>query len=363
MGFYLRKSLRVGPLRFNFSKSGVGVSTGIKGFRVGTGPHGNYVHMGRGGLYYRRSLSGHSAHPGVSRTHLAPLSTPPRVAPSDGLTELGSGSALLMVDSSSADLLQELNAKRKLMMFWPAAAIVSVLTVAGFWISNAPGWGIVLAAMAGVAITAFARYKDEMRKSVVLYYNLEQDAEAAFQHIHDAFSQLRNADGAWHIDASGKVEDKKHHAGADAVVRRKETSPSKGVPPFVKTNIEAPVLPAGRQTLYFFPDCVLVYDRAGVGAVSYAGLELAVGPTKFIERNTMPRDAQVVGRTWKYVNKKGGPDKRFRDNRELPIALYEEVHFTSTTGLDELFNFSRSGVGTMLKQAVTELATVNKVAT
>jgi hypothetical protein len=47
MGFYIRKALRVGPLRFNLSKSGIGVSAGIRGLRLGTGPRGNYVHMGR----------------------------------------------------------------------------------------------------------------------------------------------------------------------------------------------------------------------------------------------------------------------------------------------------------------------------
>lgn len=40
MAIYLRKSIRVGSLRFNLSKSGVGVSAGIKGFRVGTGQGG-----------------------------------------------------------------------------------------------------------------------------------------------------------------------------------------------------------------------------------------------------------------------------------------------------------------------------------
>lgn len=57
MPFYLRKSVRVGPLRFNLSKSGIGVSSGIPGLRIGTGPRGTYVHMGRGGLYYRQTLS------------------------------------------------------------------------------------------------------------------------------------------------------------------------------------------------------------------------------------------------------------------------------------------------------------------
>ncbi len=57
MGFYFRKSLNLGPIKLNFSKSGVGVSTGIKGLRIGTGPNGNYVHAGRKGLYYKKQFS------------------------------------------------------------------------------------------------------------------------------------------------------------------------------------------------------------------------------------------------------------------------------------------------------------------
>ena len=34
MGFQFRKSKNFGPIRLNFSKSGVGVSAGVKGFRV-----------------------------------------------------------------------------------------------------------------------------------------------------------------------------------------------------------------------------------------------------------------------------------------------------------------------------------------
>lgn len=58
MSFFLRKSLRFGPIRFNLSKSGIGVSAGVKGLRIGKGPRGTYVHAGRGGIYYRKTLSG-----------------------------------------------------------------------------------------------------------------------------------------------------------------------------------------------------------------------------------------------------------------------------------------------------------------
>lgn len=57
MGWYLRKALNLGPLRINLSKSGIGLSAGVKGLRVGTGPRGRYLHAGREGLYYRKSLN------------------------------------------------------------------------------------------------------------------------------------------------------------------------------------------------------------------------------------------------------------------------------------------------------------------
>ena len=74
MGFYLRKSIRVGPFRFNLSKSGIGVSVGVKGLRFGTGPQGNYVHMGRGGLYYRATIPAASKSNRPPRLPLEPVS-------------------------------------------------------------------------------------------------------------------------------------------------------------------------------------------------------------------------------------------------------------------------------------------------
>ena len=62
MGFYLRKSFRAGPIRFNLSKRGIGASFGVTGARVGLSSRGRaYVHGGRGGLYYRKSIGGRGA--------------------------------------------------------------------------------------------------------------------------------------------------------------------------------------------------------------------------------------------------------------------------------------------------------------
>ncbi len=73
----------------------------------------------------------------------------------------------------------------------------------------------------------------------------------------------------------------------------------------------------------------------------------------------MPGDAKVVDRTWRFVNKTGGPDKRFKDNRELPIALYEEIELTSTTGLHERFQASRIDGGRAFEGAIQNMRGLN----
>ena len=96
MGFYLRKSVRVGLLKFNFSKSGVGVSTGIKGLRVGFGPRGNYVHASAAGFQYRTTLT-----PKAHRKQNTPVDRGgPNGMTSGNMSEIDSDMSLLFKSSS-----------------------------------------------------------------------------------------------------------------------------------------------------------------------------------------------------------------------------------------------------------------------
>src|SRR5438067_12503155 len=60
MPWGFRRSLKLaGPLRLNFSKSGLGLSLGVPGLHIGTGPGGRYVRAGvpGTGVYYRKSVN------------------------------------------------------------------------------------------------------------------------------------------------------------------------------------------------------------------------------------------------------------------------------------------------------------------
>jgi len=163
----------------------------------------------------------------------------------------------------------------------------------------------------------------------------------------------------WHIESKGNITttyDWKVNAGASAIVKREAIAPSAGSPPYFQCNVSITVLPAGRQRLYFLPDRILVWDTNGVGAIGFEQLDVSSGEQRFIEDGDVPSDAPVVDKTWRYVNKNGGPDRRFNDNREIPIVLYEAILFASKSGLQELFQTSRTGIGSTLNSAVKQMA-------
>lgn len=358
MGFYLRKSVSVGPFRFNFSKSGVGVSAGIKGLRVGTGPRGNYISVGRGGLYYRATIP-------TSQPVLTPPPAPtPRplssTVPQPGLgpmMAIESAPVSAMQDTSSAELLSELNSKANRPNYWKwtAASSVPALWVA---FSTAPDWLALLSLAVLIALTIYMSVRDTVAKTSVLFYDLDSANERAFEALHEAFQTLAGCRRAWRIDAKAAVYDSKYHAGAGSVVNRKDAQFGKGLPPMVKSNLEVPYVKSGSTSIYYMPDRVLVYSPSGVGAVSYKSLEVSGQSRQFIEDGAVPSDAQVVGHTWQYVNKNGGPDRRFNNNRQLPIALYEELAFRSPSGLNELYQLSKHSVSARVRAEVQRMSSV-----
>ncbi|EGC4326429.1 DUF4236 domain-containing protein [Escherichia coli] len=357
MGIYVRKSIRVGPIRFNLSKSGVGASIGIKGLRFGTGPRGNYIHVGAGGVYYRASLSPSMIPESGKKVQRVPNESPAKHDKTHApLEEIESSHISEIVDSSSRELLDELNKKRKKFQIWPFAIFLSIAILLYGFSEAWPEWCLAIGFIVGGVVSVFAYMYDQLRKTTVLFYDFDDQMMTCYQQLHDSGAKLASCSKVWHVEASGAVYDPKYHAGAGNLLHRKATSISKAKPPFVKTNIETIAIKVGRQTLHFFPDRVLVFDPDGVGAVGYNQLFVNVADSRFIESEGVPGDAIVVGRTWKYVNKSGGPDRRFKDNSELPICLYENLSFTSHSGLNELLQLSKTGYGESFSHSIETLS-------
>lgn len=355
MGFYLRKSVRVGPFRLNLSKSGVGVSAGIPGFRVGTGPRGAYVHAGRGGLYYRSSLG---TRPSSRLSPTAPAPAAPEMAATD-LQEIHSGTVLAMHDATADQLLRDLNARHRRPRYWRWVVIAWVLLV--FFIlpfTQAPSWLFGLAFFGGLIGAPTTAVFDWKAKHTALIYELDAGMEAAFRTLCERFDAMATCSKVWHVDARATLTNSKYKAGATAAVTRTPVKLRYRSPPSVRTNISIPAIPAGKATIYLFPERALVYSPDGVGAIPYGVLKMEARAVNFVDEEAVPRDAKVVAHAWQYVNKQGGPDMRFRNNRQLPVLEYEEIRLSSDSGLNEQLYLSRTGLGDGLREAIAALGQI-----
>jgi hypothetical protein len=334
MGFYIRKGFNFGPLRLNLSRSGLGASVGVRGARVGIGPHGSYVHLGRGGFYYRKSL-------GLPSTHGLPqIPASPSQPVTDGLQEISSADANSIVDGSAADLLQELNRINRRFDLFPFIAIVGAGLFLAVLLTGAVWWLEATTLLAVVALAAVGRHYDVTNGTALLNYCLTPTDEAEFSKLQSAFQDLLSCRMFWHLDAAGYTSDWKRNAGASSLVARSEAQSLLSLPPKVVCNLNVPTIKSKQKSLYFFPDRLLVYDASGIGAVAYSELQFATSNTKYVEDGPVPGDSPQVGTTWRYVAKNGGPDRRFKNNRQLPILQYGILALKSYSGLSELFQCS-----------------------
>ena len=358
MGIFFRKSVSVGPFRFNLSGGGVGMSVGVKGLRVGTGPRGNYIHMGRNGLYYRATLPSHN---GPAPAQSTPQRMPSLPPPSPGLgagpmEDLRTITAGEMAASSQDDLLREIQTKAKKVRMLPLALWGSAILLVGLGISSEAGMGllITLACLCAAAILA-AWHFDKIRKTTVLVYDLDDQVLLDFGNLLNAGSQMASCSRKWSIAAQGKVYDAKYHAGASKLINRKLAEIKVGQAPFLASNVDPLMITAHNRRIWCYPDRILISDSTGISFIRYEDLSVQAHNTRFIEEAGVPHDSKIVDRTWRYVNKNGGPDRRFNNNRELPVCLYEEVTLSFHDTPICVLQLSATGKSEALAQAASTM--------
>lgn len=334
MGFRLRKSINLGGgFRINLSKSGIGYSWGVKGYRVtktakgttrttvsipGTGI--SYVHeTGKNngsGSQIRNSPSSPQYVPAIDSNHYDTQNIV------NNVTEA-------MVSEGLEDMLASANRALKLdkfanVCFWITAVLGFVFPI------------LFLVALAFLIMKFFVRAIG----TIDLDYSIEPDQQAVVDGRIKPMIEITKCAKVWRIVQTSKVIDIKYTAGASSTVNRTACKATTKPPFPFKANLDVASFKAGKETLIFLPDKLFIIQKSKIGALNYSDINISSRTTQFIESEFVPKDARIVGQTWKYVNKSGGPDRRFKDNRQLPICLYGEIELTSTSGLNTVIMYS-----------------------
>ena len=355
MGF----GIGVGPswARVRVSTRGVGMSAGPRIARMHVGNRGMGVSTGLGPV----SAWTGARYPRLNRITVGGSSGPRYLAEpaynthAIEMANVTGLDALALVRTGSDDLVDQLNAADKFPK-WPLLAPLSVLLLI-VGISNlgngAPASGmIMLVTAAFVTSLAIVVYRKESIEHLVpVEYALEGQIPAWAAQTERTWASLRQLGGSWRIVELGQVQtshQRKINAGASHLSNRVGASFSTDHPKVLVANITVLSVNSGNTTLYFLPDRILVRTGRRWTDVGYQHLRVEVRHQRFIEDGTPPRDGKQVGTTWKFVNKSGGPDRRFKDNRLLPVMLYGRVTLSSSRGLSWILDLSVTDVAESL---------------
>jgi hypothetical protein len=351
MGFYIRKSVNLGGVRLNLSKSGIGVSTGVKGFRLGMNGRGTYVHMGRGGLYYRRQLSWSrpKARKSSSLSTLEP--TNPGVFYTENLAQP------LDISSGLADIDQVLDHFR---------------TKAGpVWISWSLGIGavisifisVVIATIFAVACLASIAIIKNKKSGQILIYNLDDESETRFSNLVESIDEYFSASKLWLYEQASATFDLKRNAGASTLIKRRPAFAYTEGEKSVRSNVSIPTLSSGKDRIFFLPDMVVCANGDAISAFSYDCISFSDNLTRFVEDDAVPPDAQIVDQTWKFTNKNGGPDRRFNNNKVLPVCLYQQATWTFGSSYRRTLTKSKVVESSRLIKTFSDLMAIHLKAT
>ena len=208
------------------------------------------------------------------------------------------------------------------------------------WIGTILLWGTLLAfgnpvfwllPVAGVILKVVARTSGR----IDLEYSFDAEKEEEHLRRMDAWQLLVEGDKEWQILTEQQNANVRNNAGASRSLKRAECKIAKGHPFYIKTNVDTiQIILHNKESLIILPDKVLFVRKRKVGAIDYADFIINVSSTRFVESDPVPKDAQIVGQTWQYVNKNGTPDRRHKDNKQFPVCMYGQITLRSASGLN-----------------------------
>ncbi len=333
MGWRYRKSINLGGgFRINLSKSGIGYSWGFPGYRHTYSPNGTqrktYSIPGTGISYVesqgsRKNNYNNSGNSYNYNQDTKLITGNTTYYQNSNISKMGKGD----------ELLKQINKLRTIDILANVCLILIVLFPIGILLK----------------ILIVKKWKLD------LTYEMDDINQKKFDALNEFLVELKNNKRLWQIGSSIRVYNTKYNAGAGNNVSRARVSIVNKMPWYIKHNIDVYCLNLKNEKIYFTPDRMLIFkNMGGVGCRRYNDMVAGFSTTNFVETEIVPRDAEIVRYTWRYVNKSGGPDKRFNNNRQIPVCKYGEISLESEDGINILLECSNHNLMYSIQDKFTE---------
>lgn len=325
MGLRFRKSVNFGGFRVNFSKTGVGYSFGVKGARytkTATGRKRTTLSIPGTGISWVEESGGKKTQSNTNTVPNATLLTTVENANADEFAPVEFDSFLNAIERC-------LNIRR--FLFW-CKVILFVMMYVLFCKGMISQGCTVLVFFACVFLVSVI-FKMFFR--VKVHYELNDEVNSRIDLITNLMTILKGNIKVWQLNEIYAAHNKKTNAGAALNNSISPISIKNKKPFFLKTNVNCFYVKLKKERIYILPDKILILNKNKIGAIDISKIIVTVDSINFIT-DVAPRDSKVINYTWQYVNNNGSPDKRFKNNRQLPVCLYGRISFKSEDGFNTI---------------------------
>jgi hypothetical protein len=190
---------------------------------------------------------------------------------------------------------------------------------------------------------AIDEIKEELEKSRMgLDITFDDELLRKYELVTASFRKLSQSNKIWDVTSAVDENRRVTRSAASTLVTKTEVRIGVKAIDDILSNFEPLWFKnANGADLYFYPGFIIMYDsRERFGIIDLKELLFDFAPVRFIEAGIVPVDTKIIDQTWHKVNKNGAPDKRFRDNFQIPIVRYGRISLRTKAGVHEQYEFS-----------------------
>jgi len=351
MAWSFKKRIKIIPgVHLNISKSGISTTIGVKGASVNFGKSGVTLNTSipGTGISWKEKLSDASE---TSNSNIIPESIPEesKPSPSDNIFSADIGEitsqgmqgikeAILMAYKQRNELKKDLSKVKISLITSKVKLMASYVLVYGFFNKNNATKEDIKSQK-----EAIKQISEQVNESAVkLEVEFDAEIKVKYEHLVAKFQELAKCQKIWDITSAHSQNKAITRSLADTTVARREVKFGlSGIEDIQSTYQPLWLKNANGADLYIYPNFLIMYtSKTEFAIIGFDEIEFHQNQLKFVETSKVPSDSKVVGKTWAKVNKNGTPDKRFKDNYEIPLVEYGDISLQTKTGLNEQYQFS-----------------------
>lgn len=327
MGLRYRKSIKLGGgFRINISKSGIGYSYGVPGYRV--------THTANGRKRTTASI------PGTGISYVSESSGKKKKAENSDSIPVENVAAIPSVDIEKLQPVEYQEIIKKLQKIlklnristWMCFCLIFYISPTLFPIG-------VLGVILKLCVHLFGH--------IDLEYCFDESVSSQnAKNRLTAWNNLRKCRRIWYVTKTADTQSSRNSGGATGAFSRELTYIQNKLPFYIKSNITIPVIPMPKRNemLLILPDYIMIIQKNKIGVVSHSDVKYDIYATGEVCKEAPANDSKFVKTVWLYANKDGSPDKRHKDNVQLPVYEIGRLNLFSASGLDIKLMLSNTAV-------------------